>query len=455
MQFLYPIGFFALAGVIIPLIIHLWNIKKGKTLKIASIALLGEDAPASAKSFKLNEILLLVLRVLLLVLVAFIISKPFLIKKPLENKPGWILVPAANFPAVYRDHRQKIDSLLRTGYEIHDFNPQFKALGLADTVIKTISRNNSVDMVNLLAQLNTKLSTGKSAYLFADNSLNQIGSDLPKIGYALHWENTYRGDTSSTWIADFAGKKYEARSSALGTSYKALNGNDELPIKVAIYEPPGRADGRYLIAALKAIGSYTGRRILINPTGKVNLGFWLADVPAAESFKSNIDTGGKLFQYETGKVSSVFSTVQVDGTEVNLEKRVTAPAHPSAMLDDGFGNPILVRDSLNELTIFRFYSRLNPQWGDLVWRETFINFLMPMVLPQSQHEHFGFEDNKNDLRRATIAAEDFPKQNVKIIAREENSTQEVDYIFWFIAWLILMIERILSFRKKTGTYVKN
>ena len=65
LQLLNPIWLFAIGGIVIPLIIHLWNIKKGKTLKVGSISLLGESSRQSAKSLKLIDLLLLFLRCLL------------------------------------------------------------------------------------------------------------------------------------------------------------------------------------------------------------------------------------------------------------------------------------------------------------------------------------------------------------------------------------------------------
>ncbi|WP_431292206.1 BatA domain-containing protein [Pedobacter sp. P26] len=114
MHFLYSIGLFALAGIIVPLIIHLWNVKQGKILKIGSIALLGESSSASSKSFKINDWLLFVLRCLLLVLLAFVLAHPYLKKiVSARSKNGWILVEKNNFPRVFKTHQKTVDSLLK------------------------------------------------------------------------------------------------------------------------------------------------------------------------------------------------------------------------------------------------------------------------------------------------------------------------------------------------------
>jgi UDP-N-acetylglucosamine:LPS N-acetylglucosamine transferase len=57
---------FALAALSIPVIIHLWNIRPGKTLKVGSISLITEASKSTKRSFKLLDILLLIIRCLLL-----------------------------------------------------------------------------------------------------------------------------------------------------------------------------------------------------------------------------------------------------------------------------------------------------------------------------------------------------------------------------------------------------
>ena len=78
MFFTYTIGFLAATGIIVPLIVHLWNVKKGKTLKIGSIILLGESAKQSSKSFQIKDWLLFLLRSLLIIIIAFLLAEPFL-----------------------------------------------------------------------------------------------------------------------------------------------------------------------------------------------------------------------------------------------------------------------------------------------------------------------------------------------------------------------------------------
>lgn len=451
MQFLYPIGLLALAGLIIPLIIHLWNIKQGKTLKIGSIALLGESSRASSKSFRINDWLLLMLRCLLIILTTFILARPFFKKIVSEKNAGWILVGKSNFSKVLKDNRKTIDSLIKLGYEIYDFNTGFNALSLKDTVYSDTAKANSLNYTSLLNQLNNLIPSASTVYLFADRRLNDIGPELPEIAYRLNWRTLNQTDTLSSWITDYAGKKYEAKSNPSSTTYTAVD-HDALPIKVSIYEAPGHSGKKYLTAALNAIASFSGRRLEINPAGKVSIGFWLSDEMVSGNFKSTLDANGTLFQYEKGKVISENSFLNMEGKKISLMKRIEAPKSLDKIWTDGFGNAVLARENVNHLNVYHFYSRLNPQWNQLVWDEVFVKALMPVILRYEKAEDFGFENNPADQRKPAVNQKQFIQSDQAAETVKTDQKESLANIIWIAAFLTLLAERILSFRKKTVIY---
>src|SRR5882724_4127449 len=104
-----------MAGVIAPVVIHLWNNKRGKVLAIGSIAFLEKASPKKARSRKVSEWLLLLLRCFLLMLLAFLLAGPYWKKKPGAGKKGWVLVGEGA-----GDLKVLIDPLVKEGYERHD-----------------------------------------------------------------------------------------------------------------------------------------------------------------------------------------------------------------------------------------------------------------------------------------------------------------------------------------------
>lgn len=450
MHFLYPIGLLALAGLIIPVIIHLWSVKQGKTIKIGSIALLGVSSRASAKSFKINDWLLLLLRCLLLALLVFILARPYLKKITLAGRQtGWILLDKATFRQVFNSNRKTIDSLLKKSYEIHDFNVGFKALTLKDTADDQTKQANNLNYTALLNAANHFIPPSANVYLFANRRLIHFGDELPTLHYRLNWIPLNQTDTLSSWIANYAGKKYEAKSNPSNTTYEDLNSGDERLINITIHQAPGTADGKYLIAALKAIGSFTNRKIIINPPAeKADIGFWLSGDAVTANFKSSITTNGTLFQYENGKVITEPSFIKLDNRHIKLSKRIASTNSAEKVWSDGFGNAILTDEKTSTLHIFHFYSRFNPQWNELVWDGLFVKALMPVVISAENMANFGFENNPADQRRVSARQNDVFQVKKTASKTKITINKPLEPLFWIAALLIFVTERILSFIKK-------
>ncbi len=122
MTFLNPTYLWGLLGLAIPLAIHLWSKKEGKTIKIGSIQLLAEANPKQASSIHLNELFLLFLRLLIIALLAFILAAPQL--KRASEFPDLVYLIE---PALLKNTeiRAMLDSLPEGS--IHLLEPEFPA----------------------------------------------------------------------------------------------------------------------------------------------------------------------------------------------------------------------------------------------------------------------------------------------------------------------------------------
>jgi len=463
LQLLYPIGLLALAGLIIPVIIHLWSVKQGKTLKIGSIALLGESANTSSKSIKITDLLLFFLRCLILILIAFLLAQPYLKKtSKITKNSGWILMDKNQFNKIYGSNKKTVDSLLNLGFELHNFNLGFHQFLLKDSLLKA-NESSSLSYSSLFNQLNKQVPSGYPVYLFADYQLKNFDSNLPKPSFKLIWKEIENTDTLKTWSTKFLGKTYEGKSTPTQTSYSTQTTQDLPVISVLIYDPLG-TDSKYIKAGLGAISDFTKRKIEFknwNNSAKVkaDVGFWLSDQPISTSDLSKLKDGARFLNYQKGKVSIENSNLHIDETEdqaIELRKRI-APENLSGEIiwTDGFGQPILVSESSFKKKQFHFCSRFNPQWTDLVWSEQFVKALIPIVLGNQNAKDFGFEDNSLDQR--TIDKTQFNEAKIgKSSNYIKTESKNLDYLLWLIAFMVLIIERILSFRKKANLdYVKS
>lgn len=443
MALAYSIGLLALAGLLIPVFIHLWSVKKGKTFKIGSIALLGENATSSARNLKLTDLLLFILRCLIIILIAFLLAEPYFKKTNLNSgNKGWILMDKSQVGTVYKGHQPTIDSLLSRGFELRDFNLGFNSFELKDST-KAKEATSTISYTALIGQLDKEMPKGHSAYIFADQRMVKFDGNLSKPNFNLVWKDVRLSDTLKTWSTTFLGKAYEAKSTPTLTSYRS-NSSQNLPVvTVSIYNP-NNDDAKYIQAALRAITDFTKRKFeVITSVRKADMVFWLSD----ELIPSSLH---KVIAYKNGKVEPISSTLQLSSgsnSRIELEKRVASDTLTGEVIwKDGYGEPLLIKKANTEH--FYFYSRFNPQWNDLVWDEQFVGALIPIIFSDTPSMDFGFEEHDADQRR--MGQVPFLHSKISTSGTSILTThQSLSYPIWAIIFLLLIIERILSFNNKT------
>lgn len=94
MFFLNPLYLWALLGLAIPLAIHLWSKKEGKTIKIGSIKLLNDEDSRQSSSISFNELLLLLLRSLLIITLVLILAEPQIEREKKNSSITYIIEPS-------------------------------------------------------------------------------------------------------------------------------------------------------------------------------------------------------------------------------------------------------------------------------------------------------------------------------------------------------------------------
>ena len=94
MFFLNPTYLWALLGGIVPIVIHLWSKKEGKTIKIGSIQLLDESDSKQTSSIQINELWLLLLRIVLISVLVVLIAEPQIKRKITKVPVTYIVEPS-------------------------------------------------------------------------------------------------------------------------------------------------------------------------------------------------------------------------------------------------------------------------------------------------------------------------------------------------------------------------
>ncbi len=499
-QLINPLWLFAIGGISIPLIIHLWNIKKGKTLKIGSISLLGESSRQSARSLKLIDLLLLFLRCLLLIIVALILAGPLWNSKinTSANK-GWILIEKQNLTETSSQFKAEIDSLSKLGYEFHFFEPGFQYAKLEDALNENKSEIGSEQLLpywSLIKLLEDEIPENTQVFLFTPNLLNRLGTERPLVTHPIQWKTYTPSDSTATWIENAWFNESDSVNVTIATSspnkttfktiaidpasrnspfefniqnakaslkFKNKKQGDSLPvtidtatIRIAIYTDKFKNDASYLRAAFSAIKKYTYRKIKLTeystiniPSGQ-NIIFWLSET----AIPPGIVPLNLFFKYEKGNIEDINSQLSlspsmssIEKEDIKLFKRNAYPENLAGGLpvwEDGFGKPVLDLQMENKLSVFHFYSRFNPDWNELVWSNDFAKALIPIIIPD-QHSSEIHPSDKRIVRQDQIVP-NFIKESDTYGVKNQESQKSLENQFWLALISIFVLERYLTFR---------
>jgi hypothetical protein len=507
-QFLNPIWLFGAAALLIPVVIHLWNVRSGKVLKVGSISLIKAASRKSSRSFKLLDILLFVLRCLLLLLLALLLALPVWQKIVQAKKvKGWVLIPKENLAATYQKFKIRIDSLTKAGYAFHYFNSGFAKSNLQQILLHpkdSLSNSFSAPQAlpnywNLAKQLNNSVDAKLPLYVFTPNQARYFGSTRPEVALNMIWQTYTPADSVANYIQEawFTNtgsiRVVKGTSTPLGTTYmynniganetrntaftiNTKNGKAEISLpdnklqqaviidtavqSIIIYAGNNTTDARYMEAALRAVSQFTQRNIRIKSVNSPNQIpahtawlFWLSDGAINNQTINNCQN---ILTYEKGRPTAVkswissggrFSTALPDDAKVDLFRLISSKHNYEIVWRDGFGQPVLSRQPQNKTNIYHFYSRFNPSWNDLVWSESFPAWMLELIASQLKTDEDVY-DRRVLSRQQCMPQIISGKHTLATTKSVENKS--LDRYFWLALVIIFAAERWLAHRPSTN-----
>ncbi|HEY1006280.1 MAG TPA: BatA domain-containing protein [Sphingobacteriaceae bacterium] len=488
LQFLQSIWLIAAAGMIIPVLIHFWNVKRGKTMKVGSITFLQESSRQNGRSLRLRDLLLLVLRCLIILVIAVILAGPaWRTVPPAEAKKGWILIEKQNRKDTYAVFKHRIDSLLTAGYELHDFNPGFARAGIP---AETLAKNEAVagplpSYWTLLKELERQAPPDVNLCLFTPNRLSRLAGRRPEIRLNMRWE-TYVLPGESAWISgahlvgpdkirvtrssvtsealtNFTQVVPAAGTADIGTTFRdgvpqvflkndtsrSMVPADTLQTRITVYSDQAGDDMNYLRAALEAITGYSERNIRIlyrRDARQIDQNedwiFWLSEKPVPTALKAR-----NRFIYQAGQADPRATVIRTQngfsgGTEaLALFRKVNHPGENNAesVWLDGFGRPVLaIRPGPGSLD-YLFYSRFDPAWNQLVWSPQFPAILYGVLFGDPPAAR------GNDLRKAAQLLPEFRPVPADSGDRLKTDDIPLDKPLYLLAFLLFSLERLISY----------
>jgi hypothetical protein len=485
---LQPIWLLASAGIIVPLAIHLWNVKEGKTLKVGSVEFLVRTAQQRARSLRLTELFLLFLRCLLILLLALLLSKPYW--QNTAKQKGWIVMQEKNAAKTYTAFKPLVDSLLQAGYAFHLFETGFAESDIKKIVAATTDtvRSSPVSYWRLVEMLDRQLLPGMPVYLFTDSKLTHFDGEKPAINIALTWKTMAAGDSVHAFVAE----AYETNndsiavvmggSASAGTGYHLQmlginqprqkeftisvsegrmevayqNGQpvivDTSTLRVAVFSDRLTDDAPYVQAAVQSVQQVTGRKILFTAISKTqdllatqDWLFWLSEqaIPAQLN-------AAHVLAYARGKSVAGESWIQENSMDLQdktaLYQRIPYnPRNGIVLWRDGFGIPLLVKEQGEGKQVYDCYLHFNPSWTELVWSPSF-----PQVIYRLLREDAAWKTGSDDRRLIDAAQLQFPvtPSIKKTVLQDTVDTTGTKRVLWSLIFILFVIERYFSYRVK-------
>jgi hypothetical protein len=355
MSFLNPLYLWALLGLAIPIAIHLWSKKEGKTIKIGSIKLLSDEDSRQSSSISINELLLLFLRLSLISLIVLILAEPQ-IERENSNTPITFIVE----PSLLKNNEiaTLIDSLTKDS-DIRLLQNEFPELSDNALLESDYSVPNYWQLAHKMEALHTD-----SIVVFTKAFATGIKGKRPSINKNIEWiilnsgesvdeviEATRKKDQVEllSVLSNSGNLSFKKQNITLNSALVELNitGDSivlnpkkneqklplttEDPLKVLLCSNPERIDeATYIEASLSAISKHLIRPIDLTKTQDLAIAnmsdfsytIWLSDASVPRS-------SGRILKYRPDPLAL---NLIIEG-DTNNEFLLTKPLNAENIFD--------------------------------------------------------------------------------------------------------------------------
>lgn len=291
-QFLNPAFLWGLLGLSIPIGIHLLSRKEGKVIRMGSLRHLQETSTQKFKGIRLNEIVLLILRCLLIGFLILLLSDVRYAGNTTTEK-RWLLIE----PGLENDKRltKLQDSLVSEGFEVRFFAKNFPPL---HAPIEDSTTNYRILVDNLRSE------NLKEVRILVTSSPSRFAGLQTVLPENIHWLSISRDPVRfpvRAWIhgndsiavrtgySDEQHMHFETMFTASGTQGDVTLLNDTLQVFIHA-DTKFQYDKTLIEASLHAIAHEFSVNLSIidyskvefKPTEKNSFLLWLSDTPTPE-----------------------------------------------------------------------------------------------------------------------------------------------------------------------------
>lgn len=462
-----PTYFWALLALLVPLAVHLWSRKAGKTVKVGSTQWLIASENTRFSSLQFNEIGLFLIRSLLVVITVLLLVD-LVQKKSSEGgkiAQTWLLTEESFLQNA--SARPQIDSLVKNQASLHLFKPGMPLVKQDDLEkIKvqkkpTTANNQSLNYWSFLQELDTRDDAPKKVIVLGQNTQQRFTGKRPQIGLEVQWldlpqqrKKVFLLDALqlpndslllSIGISDENGTQVmqEKIRQQANTKIKDLpsvivkgeqvsfaqvpnqgiNIRKPVPQQVKIYYNEGFAlDQQYLKVALETVGEYMQTKVTV-----------LAE-KLEKPITENIE--------EAGPNLAVFLGIKPKDFNISMGEAVR-----QIKFNPNSSGKWLEQD-LSQTQIHYLRQRINPEKNPALLRGGFLEELSQLLFanPKAQKRLEQFDQRKISLAQATPKKTSLEKVSPKKVA-PQNEAQSFRLYLWLVLVAGVFVERFIQARR--------
>jgi len=421
-----PIALLGLLSLIIPILIHLFNPSRGKTILIGNIQLIAKAKNLRVTEVKIKQWLLLVTRLLILLILTLIVIDLVQIKdKSPANSRHAFVTPNWLEQATTKEKRDLVSQSDTDKYYL--MHPDFPLID--DLTSYQIPSHTEFKIDTLLSKLLSTELVAERNLIYATTDLSQFSKNRNSV--LLNGLST----ANFEWIL------------------KPLKNDTQARRLISVFYADNRQpDLDYLRLAMVTMEKFSsGINVSYNPLGSLNNVdeflndkierpdwiFWLSDSAIPERISEAVAQGSFLFKDSDNLVSNGrLISVPVEEFNINFKHSLPNRTDLEAFIvwSNMKGDSALSYQIKGKGKYFQFYSRFSSDWNNLA-----SNIQLPVILSKLISQH-------NQKDRQIVSDSELPKTSISTLENTFFSMSLESYrsLLLLLLTLLWLVERYLS-----------
>ncbi len=481
-----PTGLIALIALTIPIAIHLWSRKKTKRVQVGSVRFLTSSVTPRARKLRLTDLPLLLLRLAIVTLLAFLVARPYARFDSGNSTPTrWLLVE----PGIVVDSAtdRKLDSLEQAGFERRQLAAGFP-LSFASATPEPAAPN----LWSLLREADALIPDGSQIVVASSGRASLFVGKRPTLSSRVYWIDVLEPNrdwihraavngnntilvtigSSSPERTVFSSSRVEiphegervitsngveiARQGSSLTVTNLVNPADRVvttisgePLRITVIASVERSDdAEYIERAIETLSSELVVPLTTDIRGGSNTSveseyyFWLSPNPIPDWLTSRMEAGAVLFEDARGTSfqESEMSMVSEETLPGQTTTRMTlTPISGTSTLWWAGSEPLLTLDAIGAGLHFRFGSRFHHEFGNLVVSATFPELLQSLLLPRGD---VSLDSRVLPIDQRAVFLDPSPETRLP-------TPKPVEAEVWILVMALFGFERVVSSKEKT------